>query len=198
MKLTLTTSNSFVLFCIGIAFLLSSCSTSNQLVSTNPHYHLALVKANPPAQPITQQKTDNTIAAMPSKSNSGSLISCQPDKQVDELTQLLKGEAKLIKNETKKSAPVLYKEVKSININKAVRQIDKSRSPSLLANTSSVTRTNSDGNGGRDFLLFILFLVLALLFYILAFGAPIFWVFGFICTVAAAIFFVLWIVSLAS
>jgi len=181
-------------FIISSVLLLASCSTSNQLTQ-NPHYRLDLVKANTHPLPIEKKENEATSDIAPMLSH-GSLVSYQSDDNIKALNNLLKADVKAYKNQVKKSDPVVYKQIKSVNINKAVNTAVKYLTNKSYRNKQSVTKTNNGGGSSRYLTLFIVFLLLALLFYVLAFGAGIFWVFGFISSIAAVIFFILWIVSL--
>jgi hypothetical protein len=177
----------FSLF-IAVAALLTSCSTSNQLSSQNPRYHLTLVKAD--NHPLPADKKENEpaddIAPLPSH---GSLVSYQSDDQLKDLQNLLKADVKTLTKQVKKSDPQMYHQLKSIKISKTAL------SPRHM---SSVTHTNDMGRPGGYFALFIIFLLLAILFYILTLGAAIFFIFAVLSNIAAVIFFILWIIALAS
>jgi hypothetical protein len=197
MKTNLTiTTITFSIF-IAIATMLSSCSTSTQLSSQSPHYHLNLVKANPHSMPPDKKENDNATSDIAPLSHHSSMVSYQSDEQLNEITGLLKTNMNLVKKEAKKFSPGIYQEIKNINLNKTLQRLAKSNSIKSNNNRSSVNHTDSMGYPGRYFGLFILFLLLSVLFWILAIGSPIFWIFGAISFIAAVVFFILWIVALA-
>lgn len=193
-KFTLVKAITFGII-ISSALLLASCSTSNQLSSQNPHYHLTLVKADTPPLPANKKVNEPTASIIEPLSTHPSFASANSDETTRELSSLLNTDLKIYKNQAKKSDPKLFHQLKSINANTIFHQLIN-HSSKYSDNTA--THTNSSGNSGSYLILWIVFLLLAILFYILSIGASIFFIFGLLCDLAAVIFFILWIVSFLS
>jgi hypothetical protein len=193
------TINTFAL-CIFISTvaILSSCSVSNQLSSQNPRYHLDLVKTNIHPLPTDKKENENTASDIAPMPQHGSLVSYRSDELLNGLNSLLKTDMKLLTKEAKKSSPGIYQQINTISLNKTLHQVIKNNSGISSNKKSSVNNTNSMGHSSGYFGLFILFLLLALLFWILSIGAGLFGILAFISSIAAVIFFILWIVSFMS
>ncbi len=118
------TTLSIIALCmiISASMMLSSCSTTNSLTSQNPHYHLNLVKADNTAKVDKPKDKVGSVSAIAPVSQHGSLVSYQSGEQLKALTDLLKSDVKQIEKQEKKTNPVIYKNLKKININKVVNQ----------------------------------------------------------------------------
>lgn len=186
-----------IAFCL-IAYsaaLLSSCSTSSQLSSQSTHYHLNLVKATPQTLPADKSNNENTSSNITPVSDKGALA-FQTDNQVKDLNAFLKTDMKFLRKQTKKSNPEIYNQLKTINLPKTLRQLASNNS-NVSGNTILSATNTTDGGGHGYFGLWLTFLIIALIFFLLAFILPILYIFGVISFIAAVIFFILWIVNLA-
>lgn len=197
MKIKLTLNlPAFCIFISAVA-MLTSCSVSNQLSSKSPHYHLNLVKANNHNSNVIRAVNEGIESDITPLSHHSAMVSTGSDKKINELNSALKMDMKLLTKDVKKSSPVIYKQIRTINLNNIFKKSTKNNTPISAYNKLSVDNNNSMGGGHGYFGLFLLFMLLALLFWILSIGTGIFGLLGLISTIAAVIFFILWIVSLA-
>ncbi len=197
------TTLSIIALCmiISASMMLSSCSTTNSLTSQNPHYHLNLVKADNTAKVDKPKDKVGSVSAIAPVSQHGSLVSYQSGEQLKALTDLLKSDVKQIEKQEKKTNPVIYKNLKKININKVVNQMAIPRTKTSATKTLSVNNVNDQQydlmrNPKGLFVIWISLLGAAILLLLLAISTSIFLLFGFIVAVAWLIFFTLWIFSI--
>ena len=194
MKTTLTLNSVLAVLLISVVAMFSSCSTTGRFAQ-NTHYHLNLVKADKHTVPAESKKSETTTASpdiAPLLSHSSMVA--YDDKQLDGLTTLLQSNLNSVKKEIKKTDPAMYHQIKSLDLNKTIRQISKNSSVFSVTHKSSIEQS---GDSPHYFSLFLIFLLLAILFYVLTIVALIFFVFAVLANIAAVIFFILWIVSLA-
>jgi len=190
-------------------FALSSCSTSQMALNLHRN-HIILVKA-PPANNADPQKeiaatatasTDANLLALPAKNTMtgvNSITDLQisqhaPAVPVENLTsaQTASKPATLQTNQS----PMLSYDAKTKAIIKTIQFVQKI-SGKKQASVAPAPMTMDSHN---YLILWIACLGGALLFYILAVAAisPILWLLGGLLSIAAAVFFILWIVSIAN
>jgi hypothetical protein len=206
----ITLSRLTLLVSTGILFFaLSSCSTSQMALNLHRN-HIILVKA-PPTNTVDPQKaiastatasTDASLLALPERNeligaNSASDFQIDkkaPEVPVDNLTSA-STVSKPASTQTSQS-PLLSYDAKTKAIIKTIQFVQKISGKKQTSAAPAPMTMNSH----NYLILWIACLGGALLFYIIAVAAisPILWLLGGLLSIAALVFFILWILAMAN